>query len=1224
MSTLRASFRTVGNRLIVRKGRLSVAFDASHGSLCGIRYGAVQIAAAATRSGFTIDGDNQTTADFLGLAPSLTGSNWAAKRERLSLRCRLADIETEETIDFRMPFPGFSRTLRFRYTGKAGGKFRDTTFFTSGVKLGKRGFYTLPAAFPPFRKRAAALEPGKVVQHRAVTPFQIGPAIVELSPALSVLWLTTPSNEFARVRVCEGHGEIAVRQSFASCGWLEPGAVQDGLGPAFLQIIEGDATAALHAIWEFCDARGLKVPRDRPAWTRDAAVYSFHAGGTIASGLRDLGGFTPATETLLPHLPGLGFNTVWLLPVEDQGTNDRPACYHPNDYYKLQRFLGTPRQLRKLVDTAHNLGMRVLLDLVPHGGSNRNRRAKEHPEWLIRNESGETLGYWGFDFNNRTWQAYIGRVAEHYMSTYGIDGFRVDAIVGSHEPNWARDIPYQRASIARLHGGVTMLETIRQATRKANPSQGAILAECGYNLPYQQHSDVKYDMVLWRILEQWRRFRVRPLGAYVASVQTWLEQYQHVLMRDGLMLRFIESHDTTRATPKYGVRGTRMLMALISWLDGVPLFYHEMEIGHGPYIAELLAIRKRLRELRRGTAHFSQLRVAPRTVLAFVRRCGEQWSAALFNFSHEPARVRLDVSEVKRLGIPLTARWAVYDAREKRYLARQRVLARDPKVGFTMAGNDYKIIAFRNENRRVQLPLARAKTPRPVRVPTTGAPALKESAASLEIGVGGFKVRLSKKTGLPRWVRNDGVTVMQDVRLAKNRALARAAVRVVKYSVRQTRRAVVARFQLATHAGPCTLVYRFDGNPGFRLETRLANTANAEYAALVMHYPDTEAWAVQTAEGRLAERFVARHVYRREPRTDRICWRPQGTDTIWTTETLPLSLTDPQISVDHKHGAQLFLALGQPLRQAPDNVELRDKRGATIGLHSVLAWCDPTPGLPAQGTRRRIDLAVRPEPPAPAAPDLPNGIKLVNRSIGWQIETGAYRVQLGNAGTIRELWARAAGERLALTDCDLYVHNMKAHHEFHAVEDIETEVRIRRRGENLKMRFYGRMRGPGRFDLSRPRVEYFMDYLFGAGGAFRFTIGWKWNAPVVKQATRAVATFNLARPAACRFLKRGVTLAKNAPPVRCPDEIRLSTGGRPGVTLAGIRSKGPVLPRRAALQANRLQVFWVETQHELPGNEWCQTSCVVAMPGPKPPRLPGPQWMGDSGRQGQTLARTRR
>ena len=125
-------------------------------------------------------------------------------------------------------------------------------------------------------------------------------------------------------------------------------------------------------------------------------------------------------------------NTVWILPIQDV------SRYSPRDYYAIQQGLGTADEFRALIDRAHQLGLHVLQDCVPHGGRSDYPRAKQHPEWLAYKEDGSTLVYWCFDFNWPTWRDYMAGVRG---ITCGISEWTAFASMRSREASFPIGIP---------------------------------------------------------------------------------------------------------------------------------------------------------------------------------------------------------------------------------------------------------------------------------------------------------------------------------------------------------------------------------------------------------------------------------------------------------------------------------------------------------------------------------------------------------------------------------------------------------------------------------------------------------------------------------------------------------------------------------------------------------------------------------------------------------------
>ncbi len=110
-------------------------------------------------------------------------------------------------------------------------------------------------------------------------------------------------------------------------------------------------------------------PDDAP-WWRHAVIYQVYPRSWADSdgdGVGDLPGITAR----LPYLRDLGVDAIWLSPFYVSPMND--AGYDVADYRAVDPLFGRLADADTLVATAHDLGLRVLVDLVP------NHSSSEHP-----------------------------------------------------------------------------------------------------------------------------------------------------------------------------------------------------------------------------------------------------------------------------------------------------------------------------------------------------------------------------------------------------------------------------------------------------------------------------------------------------------------------------------------------------------------------------------------------------------------------------------------------------------------------------------------------------------------------------------------------------------------------------------------------------------------------------------------------------------------------------
>ena len=165
-----------------------------------------------------------------------------------------------------------------------------------------------------------------------------------------------------------------------------------------------------------------------PAWIYDAVIYQvFPRVHSDEGSLRAVAGD-------LASIRRLGANTLYLMPIHEIGEVRRVgragSPYSIRDHLSIQSSLGTLEDLVHLVDQAHALGMRVIMDLVPNHTAYDHPLVKEHPEWYRRDSRGipvpptpEWQDVAQLDFSVPGVRDYITQVALYWLKTAGIDGF---------------------------------------------------------------------------------------------------------------------------------------------------------------------------------------------------------------------------------------------------------------------------------------------------------------------------------------------------------------------------------------------------------------------------------------------------------------------------------------------------------------------------------------------------------------------------------------------------------------------------------------------------------------------------------------------------------------------------------------------------------------------------------------------------------------------------------
>ncbi|GLZ31098.1 alpha-glucosidase [Lentzea sp. NBRC 105346] len=105
-------------------------------------------------------------------------------------------------------------------------------------------------------------------------------------------------------------------------------------------------------------------------WWRNAAIYQVYPR-SFADGNGDGIGDLTGLRTRLPHIANLGVDAIWLCPWYPSPWKD--GGYDVSDYRDIDPLFGTLAEAEKLIGEAHDLGLRVIIDIVP------NHCSDQHP-----------------------------------------------------------------------------------------------------------------------------------------------------------------------------------------------------------------------------------------------------------------------------------------------------------------------------------------------------------------------------------------------------------------------------------------------------------------------------------------------------------------------------------------------------------------------------------------------------------------------------------------------------------------------------------------------------------------------------------------------------------------------------------------------------------------------------------------------------------------------------
>ncbi|PIB59520.1 malto-oligosyltrehalose trehalohydrolase [Pseudomonas sp. 2822-17] len=161
----------------------------------------------------------------------------------------------------------------------------------------------------------------------------------------------------------------------------------------------------------------------------EAVIYELHVGA--------LGGYA-GVEKHLPRLAELGVTAIELMPLA-QFPGERNWGYDGVLPYAPHSSYGTPEQLKHLIDSAHEHGLAVILDVVyNHFGPDGNYLG-QYARGFFREDVHTPWGA-GIDFERREVRDFFLDNALMWLMEYRFDGLRLDAVHAIDNPGFLQQL----------------------------------------------------------------------------------------------------------------------------------------------------------------------------------------------------------------------------------------------------------------------------------------------------------------------------------------------------------------------------------------------------------------------------------------------------------------------------------------------------------------------------------------------------------------------------------------------------------------------------------------------------------------------------------------------------------------------------------------------------------------------------------------------------------------
>ena len=204
--------------------------------------------------------------------------------------------------------------------------------------------------------------------------------------------------------------------------------------PAYsMKVVMDEQTSILCTqVWDaekeypWTDAGFTSVKPDAPL------IYEAHVG--MSQDREGIGTYREFTENVLPRIRNLGYNTVQLMAIQEHPYYGSFG-YQVTNFFAASHWYGAPEDLKYLVNTAHSMGIRVLLDVVhshacPNVGEGLQLQDGTEDQYFLAGGEGWHPA-WGtklFNYGRTEVLHFLLSNLKFWMEEYHFDGFRFDGV----------------------------------------------------------------------------------------------------------------------------------------------------------------------------------------------------------------------------------------------------------------------------------------------------------------------------------------------------------------------------------------------------------------------------------------------------------------------------------------------------------------------------------------------------------------------------------------------------------------------------------------------------------------------------------------------------------------------------------------------------------------------------------------------------------------------------
>lgn len=298
----------------------------------------------------------------------------------------------------------------------------------------------------------------------------------------------------------------------------------------------------------------------RAEWIHNTNVYEVNLRQYTKEGTFN------AFANELTRLKEMGVETLWFMPITPIAQKNKKGSlgspYATSDYMGINPEFGTLEDFKNLVNKAHGMGMKVIIDWVANHTGWDGKWTTNHPAYYLKDSATNDFKTASgmddiieLDFSNPALRGAMIEAMQYWVKQTDIDGFRCDLASWVEKDFWVEArTALQKTKVLFWLGEFDPIE---------NPD-------------YMQVFDAAYS---WKWMHQTEDFYKKNLD--ISTLDILLKHYDTSGGFNAIKLWFTSNHDENSWNgteyEKYGNIAKSLAVFSFTW-DGIPLVYSGQEL----------------------------------------------------------------------------------------------------------------------------------------------------------------------------------------------------------------------------------------------------------------------------------------------------------------------------------------------------------------------------------------------------------------------------------------------------------------------------------------------------------------------------------------------------------------------------------------------------------------------------------------------------------------------